>query len=252
MKGELAMTLNQAQIDSFWKDGYLAYGKVFDDQEIEHYRNEYEALFDHGDGLRELGTDKKRKLKQIMQACEKSVEFRKLVYEPRILDVIEDLIGPNIQLFHDQALYKEPNTGGQTPWHQDNGYWKCRPATLVSCWMTFDDVTEDNGAMQFVPGSHLSPVWHDHESEAHAKGGLLNIDIDKEVGDRKIDIVDLPAGGCLFHHCQTLHYTAPNTTPNKRRAFAIHYMQPGTVGTEKNHHNDMSISFSNPLVRCRF
>ena len=38
-----------------------------------------------------------------------------------------DLIGPTIQLFHDQALFKPAHTGGPIHWHQDNGYWQCEP-----------------------------------------------------------------------------------------------------------------------------
>ena len=49
---------------------------------------------------------------QIMQMCERSIHFRQLLYDTRILDIAEDLIGPNIQLFHDQALYKPAHHGG--------------------------------------------------------------------------------------------------------------------------------------------
>ena len=54
---------------------------------------------------------------QIMQCCERSTHFRQLLYDGRILDIAEDLLGPNIQLFHDQALYKPARDGGSVFWH---------------------------------------------------------------------------------------------------------------------------------------
>ena len=99
---------------------------------------------------------------QFMQISEHNLQFHQLTYHEGILDIIEDLIGPNIQQFHNQALNKPPHHGGPIFWHQDNAYWKCLPpANLVSCWLTLDDVDLHNGAMQFIPGSHLRPMIHD-------------------------------------------------------------------------------------------
>ena len=126
--------LDQTQVDSFGRDGYLKIGKILSDEEIATLRQEYDNVFaqaragkitfrnlaiDHTDDLETKNKADKQML-QIMQMCEVSIEFRKLVYNERILDVIEDLIGPNIQLFHDQALYKPAYHGGPVHWHQDN------------------------------------------------------------------------------------------------------------------------------------
>jgi hypothetical protein len=85
---------------------------------------------------------------------------------------------------------------------QDNGYWKCAPASLVSCWLTLDDVTAENGAMHVIPGSHLRPLSHERSSQTDAL-----LDIEDRVDISKSEIIDLPAGGVMFHHCQTLHHT---------------------------------------------
>ena len=176
-----------------------------------------------------------------MQMCERNMVFRKFIYNEKILDVIQDLMGPNIQLFHDQALYKSANDGGATLWHQDNSYWKCHPASLISCWMTLDDVVEDQGAMQYVPGSHLTPVRH------HRSGGVLQDTILTDEQKASIEVVEVPAGHCILHHCQTLHFTKPNITENQRRAFAIHFMTPGTIQDE----NILSVSYKQPMLRMK-
>ena len=255
MNSDARLALSQEDIDFFCANGYLPLGKMLEDEEIELLRGEYDREFELGragkrefrniaiddtDDLEKKNRAKKQML-QIMQMCERNIHFRKLLFKDTILDVVEDLIGPNIQLFHDQALYKPPRHGAQVTWHQDNGYWKCAPANLVSCWITLDDVDKANGAMQFKPGSHLKPVSH-----AKVEGSAL-LESDVESGGDDITVVPLPAGGAAIHHCQTLHHTDPNTTDRQRRAFAIHYMVPGTRSLRTGEYLD--VKFARPLLR---
>jgi ectoine hydroxylase-related dioxygenase (phytanoyl-CoA dioxygenase family) len=242
--------LTQEQIDFFFEHGYISIGKVLKDEEVSTYRTEYDREFATsagrnlavGDGDEAAGKAPQKRMLQITQMCERNLHFRRLLYDSRILDMAESLIGPNIMLFHDQALYKPARHGGAVFWHQDNSYWKCKPANLVSCWMTFDDVDRDNGAMQVIPGSHLRPVHHEISPDTNR---LQEI---KGVEEHKAKVVDLPAGGCMFHHCQTLHYTAPNTTKRQRRAFAIHFMPFGTTGREG---ETLRAGFNHPVLRMR-
>lgn len=240
------MALTQEQIDFFHEQGYLPYGPILDDNEIEELRQEYDEVFrraQQDNRLRNLaGGDENaeggQQMFQIMQMCERSIQFRRLLYHERILDIVQDLIGPNIMLFHDQALYKPARTGGPIFWHQDNAYWKCAPANLVSCWLTLDPVVRENGAMQMIPGSHLKPAHHEHSG--------TDILLKTDTGNAQPVVVDLPAGGCMFHHCQTLHSTEPNTTEQQRRAFAIHFMPPGTRDSNG---NIMRAGFHHPVLR---
>jgi len=255
--GELATenpnrSLTQDQIDTFRRDGFVVIGKLLEDSEIESLRQEYDRLFDEardGDRFRNLSADggaaqrqdegADEEMLQIMQMCERSIIYRRLIHDEHILDIAEDLIGPCIQLFHDQALFKPAHHGGPIHWHQDNGYWKCRPANLVSCWLTLDDVDVANGAMHLVPGSHIA-------AHGHERGDVL-LDASDAVGGVEPVVVDLPAGGAMFHHCQTLHSTPPNRTDRQRRAFAAHFMTPGTRSAT----GDMPVSFARPLLRSR-
>src|SRR5689334_14651059 len=251
------MTLTQEQIDAFHADGYLKYGQVLGADEIDLYRREYDTEFakanDRGGatnlsiaGEKDPGANQKTnyRMLQIINLCERNIHFRRLLYNAKILDVIQDLIGPNLMLFHDQALFKPAHTGGAVFWHQDNAYWKCRPATLISCWITLDDVDRENGAMQLIPGSHLKPVWH----EASESTNIL-LDVENQVETEKAVTVPLPAGACMIHHCQTLHYTQPNTTDRQRRAFIIHFMQPGTRDQKG---EVFHAGFSHPVLRTGY
>jgi ectoine hydroxylase-related dioxygenase (phytanoyl-CoA dioxygenase family) len=246
----LNRSLTQDQINTFHREGFAVIGPILDTDALAELRSEYDRLFDEARGdarYRNLSADEgaaqradegaEAEMLQIMQCCERSLTFRRLLYNEQILDIAEDLLGPNIQLFHDQALFKPAHCGGPIHWHQDNGYWKCLPANLVSCWLTLDDVDVANGAMHLIPGSHLA-------AHTHERGDVL-LDASDAVSGVEPSVVDLPAGGAMFHHCQTLHSTPPNHTDRQRRAFAIHFMTPGTRSAA----DAMPVSFARPLLR---
>ena len=244
-------SLLRGQLDQFHKKGFVAVGPLLEEGEVRELREEYDRLFAEArqsarmrnlstaDG--EATTEADEEMLQIVQMCERSILYRRLLYDDRLLDIAEDLIGPNLQLFHDQALYKPPRHGGPIHWHQDNGYWKCLPANLVSCWLTLDDVDVHNGAMHLIPGSHLRPERHERQE------GTPLFDLGGQVDAERAEVVELPAGGVMFHHCQTLHHTPRNNTGRERRAFAIHYMNPGTRSMRDGEY--MPVSFARPLLR---
>lgn len=154
------------------------------------------------------------------------------ILHPLIGEMAARLTGARgIRLWHDQLLYKPPDTGakGNVGWHQDYGYWQCAdPPELLTAWLALDDVTEENGCMQVVPGSH--------------KWGLLPegnfFEQDLETLQRRIEEVsghpwrtvkcEMPAGALSFHHCLTIHGSGPNLSQRPRRSWAIHLMPDGT------------------------
>lgn len=250
------MNFTQEQLDQFHRDGYVRVGRIIEDDALDVLRENYDLEMEKArdtNAYRNLsiedGTDSDAKqaapqrMLQIMQMCERNIHYRRLLYNDTILDYVTDLIGPNIQLFHDQALFKPAHDGGAVFWHQDNAYWGCRPANLVSCWITLDDVDIQNGAMQVIPGSHLAPS---HHVATDGRSTLIEF---KDIDESQAVAIDLPAGGCMFHHCQTLHYTAPNETDRQRRAFAIHFMNPGTRKGGEESGETIGVSFAHPILR---
>ena len=98
--------------------------------------------------------------------------------------------------------------------------------------------------MHLIPGSHLTPLGHDR---SQSTSSLL--DIGDQVDEGQAMVIDLPAGGALFHHYQTMHYTPPNKTEYKRRAFVIHFMPPGTRSGYTGEF--LEVSFGRPMLRMR-
>ena len=236
------MKLTPQQVEQFQEKGYLKIPhRLITDNHLDLLREHYDALFakkrgTSGEGMRNLAVvgdseqdetaDRSEEMLQIMEMWHYDEVYRELLYHEPLLDIAENLIGPNIQLFHDQALYKPAHHGGEVPWHQDNGYWRCTPANLVSIWMALDDADEDNGCMNVIPGSHLENA-PDHDRAISEKGELPAL-LQANVDENRAAPVPLKAGYAMVHHCLMLHQTNPNRSQRRRRAMVIHYMPTGT------------------------
>ena len=138
-------------------------------------------------------------------------------------------------------MNKPAAEGTYLSWHQDNGYWRCQPADLVSIWIALDDAHTANGCMNVVPGSHLERQ-PDH-SRAQEEGQELPALLSVEVDDSQSVPVPFKAGHAMVHHCLTLHQTHPNRSNQDRRAMVIHYMPVGT-------RNGEGILLEDNLVLC--
>jgi ectoine hydroxylase-related dioxygenase (phytanoyl-CoA dioxygenase family) len=220
-----------AQIEQFRRDGFFIAGPVLDVAELAALRTAYDRIFAATEkpasyrnlGQKEGGAPSEGAVLQIIDMHKLDDAFRRILYKPAILDLVEGLMGtPNIRLYHDQALYKPPLHGDEVPWHQDNGYWKLDPAAAMSLWIALDDADEANGCMRFIPGSHKAgEVGHQRAGQYIAQ---LKADADESLAVP----VPLPAGSGVVHHCRTLHNTQPNHTPRQRRAWVMHLMPSGT------------------------
>ena len=88
----------------------------------------------------------------------------------------------------------------------------------VTCWMAIDDATLENGCMHYIPGTHkLGLIPHKSLGNSH-----LSPESDKPFG--KEIPAPVRAGGCIFHHLLCLHSSKANTSPNPRRAWALHFV----------------------------
>ncbi|HVN51514.1 MAG TPA: phytanoyl-CoA dioxygenase family protein, partial [Acidimicrobiales bacterium] len=84
----------------------------------------------------------------------RSEVLRELVAADPLRGLCRDLIGPDVRLYWDQAVYKKPDTDASFPWHQDNGYAFVEPQQYLTCWIALTDANRDNGCPWVVPGLH--------------------------------------------------------------------------------------------------
>ena len=240
------MKLKTRDVQTFQQQGYLEIPhRVIEEDHLQQLRKSYDQVFSErhgtsGQGLRNLSVtesmtdatedEHESEMLQVMEMWQKSKDFQDLLYYDPLLDIAGSLIGENIQLFHDQALYKPAKIGGAVPWHQDNGYWRCQPADLVSIWIALDDADQENGCMIVIPASHVDG----QVSHSRAKTGDRELPalLFTDANESKAVSVPLKAGHAMVHHCLTVHQTQPNWSDRDRRAIVIHYMPVGTENSE--------------------
>ena len=147
-----------------------------------------------------------------------------LVRNATILDAIEDLYGPNLLCWSTNFFIKEPATPSFVSWHQDSTYWGLSSPDVVTAWVAFTPATRANGAMQFIPGTHLQD--HIPHRDTFAKDNLLTrgqevmVDID---GANAVTI-ELAPGEMSLHHVRLVHGSPPNPSGDRRIGLAIRYI----------------------------
>jgi ectoine hydroxylase-related dioxygenase (phytanoyl-CoA dioxygenase family) len=165
---------------------------------------------------------------------------------PGILDLVSQLIGPDVVLWGSQVFCKPPLTGKAIPWHQDGQYWPIRPIATCSVWMALDDATPENGCMRYIPGSHASGSIYRHRV-SDRKDIVLNQEVDPSQFDESSGRDDaLEAGQFSLHDVFLIHGSNANRSTRRRAGFVIRYM-PATSVFEREKgdtHRQSGVTFS--------
>jgi hypothetical protein len=147
-----------------------------------------------------------------------------LIRHERILDAVEDIIGPNILCWGTSFFIKEPRNPAFVSWHQDSTYWGLEPPDIVTAWIAISDSTVHNGAMRVIPGSHtMAQVPHRDTFRAEnllSRGQEIMV----EVNEAQADTLVLRAGEMSLHHVRLIHGSDPNPSDQRRIGFAIRYL----------------------------
>ena len=166
--------------------------------------------------------------------------LNQLVREPNILDTVEQLIGPDIVLWESDWSVKRAGTGDYVPWHQDSPYWNLSTDDVVSVWLAISDVTDDNGPMQVVPGSHAQG----RIGKTSATGNLYTAYSEgqrttdekcmfpfahlAENYDNNAVAVTMKPGEFSIHSVNLIHGGGPNPSDTDRIAFAMRFISADT------------------------
>jgi ectoine hydroxylase-related dioxygenase (phytanoyl-CoA dioxygenase family) len=216
--------LSAEQISVFRAQGFLALEAITTPEEIAWLRDVYAQILESESALRlryqdEDAAGRRRVITQIFspeRQCPKLLETQYLASARRLGATLLGVAPEEVSFGGLMMLYKPAAAGRDAPWHQDEAYWDFPDERRhsLSVWMPLDDVVPESGCMQYIPGSHTRDLL------PHRKPpGLEPIVVDAPFDAASAMACALPAGGAVLHHCRTLHYSAPNTTPSPRRAF---------------------------------
>ena len=227
------MALTEQQKASWAENGYLIVENVLSPEEVERLREAVTALEAQAAGLTEssdrfklkvFGDGGGTRVQSIAEPHEASGEWLELARHPRILDVVEGLLGPNIQLYYSMLMMKPPREGFQAPWHQDFAFFVHDRADLLACLVAIDDATIENGCLRVVPGSHKLGIVN------HFKDGRFTEVVQGDTSDyddpARQRALPARAGSLILWHCMTLHSSQPNRSERPRRAIVFEYKNP--------------------------
>ena len=150
----------------------------------------------------------------------------RLTHDDRVLDAVERILGPNLLLWNTSFFLKPPHSSDYVSWHQDLTYWGLDGTDQVSAWVALSPITEANGCMRFVPGSHQRAIETHRDTFAGdnqlSRGQVLAVDFDES----QAVPVTLAPGELSLHHGHLFHASGPNTTDEWRIGITMIYLAP--------------------------
>jgi len=223
--------LTPEQIERFENDGYLVIENFLSPEEVAHTRAGIARVSDEVAGLdgdirgfnfeRQNGAGgfenvaiRKGVLRKIQGAVFHVPELAEVFTGEKMLDTMEDLMGPNIYYHSSKVMFKPPG-GVAKPWHQDAAYWRDYASNQITVWIAIDDASEENGCVWAIP-------------QSHQLGLVPHVKKELQVEDSQIDLskampVPVPAGGLLIFHSLVLHMSKRNESDKTRWAIICDY-----------------------------
>jgi phytanoyl-CoA hydroxylase len=215
--------ITEEQARAYDEKGFFVFEDAFDPEEIVRIREEIDPFEERStEWLRSKGGSvmiSDADAITFTTHLVKSSELLKRVCSTGVLaEVAADLVGPEVRLYWDQAVYKKPEKPRPFPWHQDNGYTYVVPQQYLTCWIALTDATEANGCPLVLPGLHkqgtLEHWWTDYGFQC--------------VEDPSNYVAaEARAGSIVVFSSLTPHQTGPNTTDDVRKAYIVQYAPAG-------------------------
>lgn len=212
--------LTQLQINQYRTEGYTIVRNALPADDLAKLRAHVDEWLAHlPDGQRPEHLDMPHLKDPILfDACRNTA----------LLDLVQDLIGPNIVLFASHMIAKAKGDGLEVPWHQDAEYWALEPMDVATLWLAVDESVVENGCMRVLPGSQkLGLLPHRTAEDKDSK--VLDKGVDMSLHDRtRIVDIELAPGDCSFHAPYLLHGSNVNHSTRRRCGYTMRFM-PATT-----------------------
>jgi ectoine hydroxylase-related dioxygenase (phytanoyl-CoA dioxygenase family) len=225
--------LTQTQVDQFDSEGYVVVNDIFTSSELKELVEITDAAQAEAAAHLAAQPNKRIAISEIgaitfaAELASRKPDIHKFVKNTKIMGACRDLVGPDVRMYHDQAVYKQIEKPRRFPWHQDNGYLFVEPQHYLTCWIALNDATIENGCPQIVPGLH--------------KNGTLSHYIVPTLGYECFEnppatpaVAEIKAGGAVFFSSLTPHLTGPNCSNNVRKAYIVQYARHDALVMEGN------------------
>ncbi len=228
--------LTERQIERFWTDGFLVVEDAVTAGELEGLRRQYaEWLAEASRRGKSWGetADKKARFDldpvhtaeapaiwRVNNPVEVSDTYHAVMMGSRIPDMVAELIGPDIKFHHSKINTKPPHSDADVQFHQDFTGTPHSNADIVTALLHLDEVSDENGCLRMVPGSHRGPIHTTWEGEVFT--GMAGPEI-RAACERDAVSISGPAGSVCLMHTRTLHGSRPNGSARPRCVFISVY-----------------------------
>jgi len=213
------MLITETQKKQFAETGFFILEHFFDEAEIDDLTQEIAVYADETN--RQLraaggkGISRPDEITFTAFIAEKNEKIRAFVKQDKFVQLTTGLIGPDVRLYWNQAVFKYPETQKEFPWHQDDGYTPLDPAQYYTCWLALSDATVENGCIWVLPESHKNGIQPHRRTELGHVGYF---------GDNPGVPVPLKKGSMAVFSSLLFHRSGPNVTNGVRKAYIIQYI----------------------------
>jgi ectoine hydroxylase len=215
--------LTAEQRARYERDGFLAVPALVDAAWLERLRATMAQFVEHSRALTESNvlfdlepdhSAAEPRLRRLVSPVDLHETFWEFASRSVIVDLVEDLIGPDVKFHHSKLNFKAPRGGEEVKWHQDIQFWPHTNYSPLTVGVFLTDVEVGMGNVGFVPGSHAGELFDQYDGEEWI-GCIHETDL------ARVDLASAvfpvgPAGTVTVHNCRTVHGSAPNRSGRER------------------------------------
>lgn len=227
--------LSAGQLEYFHQYGYVAGVRLCDDAQVEALLEALARVADPAHPAHGLfhefhsneSSNPDTVLFHALGAWRMEAAFHDLLWNPAFLVPASQILGGAVRFWHDQLFSKPARHGGVVAWHQDYSYWtRTQPIAHLTCWLALDDSTEENGCLQYVPGSHRWPLLPITGLAGDMDEIRTVLNEEQKAAFQPVAI-PLKKGECALHHPLLVHGSHENRSDRPRRAAVINVFRDG-------------------------
>lgn len=230
--------LDQAQIEFYRREGYLILPQALSEQEVEALRNETTRIC-RGEAGEFPGLSASDPTESDDECLKRYLcihfphKISPLMFDflahPKIVGVLEQIIGPDVKCMQSMLFIKAAGKPGQA-WHQDEYFIPTRDRSLTGAWLALDDATTENGCLWVLPGSHRSGVLYPQRQHNDRRFDCTGEAYQFPYNDDQAVPVEVKAGAIVFFNGYLLHRSLPNrASSGYRRTLVNHYMSASSL-----------------------
>ena len=231
--------LSISQIEHFNQHGFISPLQGFSEEIIKKQQQYFDKLLQQISNASEKGdthfggVDKRDSIQYSLNCYHTKLRgIWETMYAEPLLRAVRDLLGDDVVAWATHYFCKLPGDGKAVSFHQDASYWGLTPAKSVTVWLALDDTDEDNGAMQFLPGSHKVGhiPWKESSEESVLNQQIKDISMfDKPFSN------NLKAGEYSLHSSLLVHGSPKNQSSRRRCGLTIRYAPQDVVPLSPNY-----------------